>query len=320
MFGKTAGYGILCILLSSCATIIQSQPASEKITKAQRADNGTDGLDESQKRLDQISWASQCKKWDEWDKSGPAYRIYGNSYYVGTCGISALLVTGDRGHILIDSGTQAGADIVLRNITAFGFNPTDIKYIIHSHEHFDHVGGFAKLKNATGAKIISSEAARETIESGEISTKDPQFGTHSAMQPVKVDGIIKNGETIMLGNIKLTAISTPGHSPGALSWQWNDCEMGECASLVYADSLSPISNDRYKFGEHPNYLRDYQNGIKRLAQLQCDILLTPHPSSSNMIDRIKQDHNLYTNSSCSEYSAAISSRLDKRLTEEYDRK
>src|SRR5687767_13958728 len=99
----------------------------------------------------QKAWSAACADLDEWDNPSQAFRVYGNTYYVGTCGITALLVTGANGHVLIDSGTDAGAQVVFANIAALGFNPGDVDFILMSHEHFDHVGGMARLQEATGA-------------------------------------------------------------------------------------------------------------------------------------------------------------------------
>ncbi|MEO6581743.1 MAG: MBL fold metallo-hydrolase, partial [Sphingomicrobium sp.] len=100
-----------------------------------------------------------CKDWDEWDKPAPPVRIHGNTYLVGTCGISAVLITGSAGHVLIDTGTEAGADLIARNIRALGFRLEDVRYLLHSHEHLDHVGGIARLQQLTGARLVASPAA-----------------------------------------------------------------------------------------------------------------------------------------------------------------
>src|SRR6476620_3526892 len=101
----------------------------------------------------QRAWAAACGDNDDWDTAGPPFRIYGNTYYVGTCGITALLVDGDTGMTLLDTGTQKGAEIVLANIDALGFQRAEIGTILMSHEHFDHVGGIARVQDATGARI-----------------------------------------------------------------------------------------------------------------------------------------------------------------------
>ena len=105
------------------------------------------------------SWARQCTGWDDWDKPGPPFRLFGNAYYVGTCGISAILIAGSEGHILIDGGTAAGASVIAANIDKLGFRLSDIQLLLHSHEHFDHVGGLAELQKASGAKVMASALA-----------------------------------------------------------------------------------------------------------------------------------------------------------------
>ena len=101
-------------------------------------------------------WVNSCTDWDKWDKAGPPYQIYGNSYYVGTCGISAILITGADGHILIDGATEAGAEVIATNIRALGFSLQDVKLLLQSHEHFDHVGGFARLQGLIGAPVLTA--------------------------------------------------------------------------------------------------------------------------------------------------------------------
>ena len=98
----------------------------------------------------QRAWAAACEDFDEWDKPGPPFRIYGRTYYVGTCGISALLIVGPDGHTVIDSGTDEGAKAVLANIRALGFDPRDVKTLLTSHEHFDHVGGIVSACHEAG--------------------------------------------------------------------------------------------------------------------------------------------------------------------------
>ena len=86
-----------------------------------------------------------CKGVDDWDAPAPPVRIHGNTYLVGTCGISAILIAGDQGHILIDGGTEKGADLIAENIRALGFRLQDVRILLQSHEHMDHVGGIGQL-------------------------------------------------------------------------------------------------------------------------------------------------------------------------------
>ncbi|MGB3752911.1 MAG: subclass B3 metallo-beta-lactamase [Parerythrobacter sp.] len=266
---------------------------------------------------DQMAWAAACDDWDGWDKPGPAFRIHGNTYYVGTCGISAILVADPAGHILIDSGTDPGAKVVLANIRALGFDPADVRYLLHSHEHFDHVGGHARIAAATSAQVIASEAAAIVLGSGTVAHNDPQAAIHPPMQPVSVNGIVLDGQTVASGDAVLTAIETPGHSPGALSWQWDSCDDGEdCVSLVFADSLFPISADGYSFLDNPAYLSAFEQGLGRVATLRCDILLTPHPSASKMPVRLAGTAPLRNAEACRQYAADIGAKLEERLDKE----
>jgi metallo-beta-lactamase class B len=262
------------------------------------------------------AFAAACKDWDEWDKPAPPVGIFGNTYLVGTCGISAILITDPAGDILIDGGTEADADLIAANIQRLGFRLTDVRYLLHSHEHFDHVGGLAKLQRLTGAQLIASPAAAAVLESGTASADDPQAGLNPPFAPANVDRVIHDGEQVRLGNTVLTAVATPGHTPGALSWRWGSCQSGVCRQLVYADSMSPISSDDYRFSDHPAYLAAYRAGIARVAALDCDILLTPHPSASQMVDRLAGRAPLENPNACRDYAAALSKRLDDRLAKE----
>lgn len=256
-----------------------------------------------------------CDPWDDWDKPAEPFHIYGSTYYVGTCGIAAILVADPKGHVLIDSGTEAGAKVVLDNVRKLGFDPQDIVFLLHSHEHFDHVGGHARIVEETGASVVASVRSSAALASGLPHPEDPQYGTHDPMKPVLVSRILTPGETIEVGDTKLTPIATPGHSPGALSWAWQSCNAVDCKTIVYADSLSPVSSDDYRFSDHPVYLAAYIAGLERLGQLDCDILLTPHPSHSKMIERAATG-TLEGGVSCADYTAGKLRDIEARLERE----
>jgi metallo-beta-lactamase class B len=262
------------------------------------------------------AFAAACKDWDEWNAPAPPVRIHANTYLVGTCGISAILITGTDGHILIDSGTELGADLIARNIERLGFRLQDVKILLHSHEHLDHVGGMARLQQVTGAQLIASGPAASVFATGRAGRGDPQAGMHKPFPTARVGRVIADGETIRLGNLMLTAIATPGHTPGALSWHWGSCDGGVCRRIVYADSLTSISRDDYRFADHPDYVAAYRDGLQRLAEVECDILLTPHPSASDMLDRMAGKAPLTEPAACRSYAAELGTRLDERLAKE----
>ncbi len=270
---------------------------------------------------DIVRFASECEKWDDWDKPARPFLIHADTYYVGTCGIAAILITTDDGHILIDTGTQNGADVVADNIRSLGFDLSDVRYLTHSHEHFDHVGGFAKIQALTGAVIIGNSASIPVLRSGLPGELDPQHGMHAAFTPILAPpasaGWIKleNGESVSLGGVEAFATQTPGHSPGAFSWSWESCKGDDCQSIVYADSLSPVSSDEHRFSDHPTDVALFREGLDRIAALDCDILLTPHPSHSKMIERA-QTGSFIGGVSCAEYAEGKRRDLDARLARE----
>ena len=261
-------------------------------------------------------WARACAGSDDWEKPAPPVRIHGNSYLVGTCGIAAILVTGSDGHILIDAGTEPGAETVAANIKALGFKLTDVKYLLHSHEHFDHVGGTALLQKLTGATLIASAPAARVFASGTATPDDPQAGMHLPLRIANVGRVIADGETVRLGNLLLTAMATPGHTPGALSWSWESCDGGVCRSIVFADSLSAVSRDNYRFSAHPQYLAAFRAGIAKVGASRCEILLTPHPSASGLPAKLAAGKPWVDPAACRSHAATLNAKLDERLAKE----
>ena len=292
----------LPLLLASCAIPIQKTPPQIERLPAPLSLAGP-------------AWAAQCEDWDEWNKPAPPVRLHGNSYLVGTCGIAAILVTGSKGHVLIDGGTADGAALIAANIRALGFRLEDVRLILHSHEHDDHVGGVAALQKMTGARLYASPVAAKVFETGAASGDDPQAGMQPPFPAARVDQIVKDGDVVRLGDLALKAHATPGHTSGALSWSWTACEAG-CLSIVYADSLSPVSRDDYRFLDHPEGVAAFRRSIARVGALDCDVLTTPHPSASRMRDWLKAGALPLTGRDCATYATGLSERLDKRLAKE----
>lgn len=262
-------------------------------------------------------WAETCEDWDDWDKPAPLFRVFANTWHVGTCGISVVLIAGDGEFLLIDSGTEGGAQVVLDNLQALAVDPQDIALMLTSHEHFDHVGGMAILQQATGADVLTSAAAAPVLRSGNVSLDDPQTGMHDAMQPVANVGIYGVGDDYsdVLERFAIAAIETPGHTPGALTWHWESCNDEQCLTIAYADSLSPVSREDYRFSDHPEYVQAYREGIARLAELDCDVLLTPHPSASHMRDKLVAG-DLASGMDCAAYAENRLAALEARLAQE----
>jgi metallo-beta-lactamase class B len=243
-------------------------------------------------------------------------RIHANTYLVGSCGISSILIVGDQGDILIDGGTEEDADLIAANIRALGFRIQDIRFILNSHEHPDHIGGIAKLQRLSGATVIASAPAMKVFQSGVATAEDPQAGILKPIATAEVGRTIGDNQEVLLGNLMLTAMATPGHTPGALSWRWVSCDGGVCRTIVYADSLTPVSSPGYRFSDHPAYLAAYRASIAKIAASPCEILLSPHPGASDMPHRLVLGKPLFDPDGCRNYAANLSKQLDERLAKE----
>jgi metallo-beta-lactamase class B len=264
---------------------------------------------------DQQAWAEACKDSEEWNQPAPPFKVFGNTYFVGTCGIGSILITGEKGHILIDGGTEVGGPLIAANIKQLGFDLADTRFLLSSHEHYDHVGGLAFLQQASGAILMTNRKAAPVLKSGITADDDPQAGMHPPFPKIEIGGDVEDGDTINLRELKVTALATPGHTSGAMSWTWQSCEADDCKTIVYADSLNPVSSDAYRFSDHPEYVAAFRAALAKVAALDCDILLTPHPSASGMRDKLVAG-DLTGGMNCRDYAGMMGSRLDARLAKE----
>ena len=264
--------------------------------------------------------ATACPVNAGWDTPSAPYHVHGDTWYVGTCGITALLVTSPQGHVLLDGGTAKGAALIEANIRAAGFEVEDVKYIVGSHEHFDHAGGIAALQKASGATVAAREPAAVVLERGHADRGDPQLEELEPMAPVAGVRRIADGEVLALGPLRLTAHATPGHSPGGTSWTWRSCEGEACLDIAYVDSLSAISDDHWRFSDPANagYVTAFRDTLDKVVTLPCDILITPHPGASDLWSRVgpAATRPLAGEGACRAYADGARTRLDKRLADE----
>lgn len=261
-------------------------------------------------------WRTACAGKDGWSDPAPPLHVFANVYDVGTCGITALLITSPKGHVLLDAATAEAAPAIAANIERLGFKLGDIKLIGGSHEHVDHAGGIAELQRLTGATVMASAGSYNPYETGKLDPADPQFGLLPPYPPSKVGILLADEFVVRQGPLRLTAHLTPGHSPGSTSWSWRSCEGKTCLTIVYADSLTPVSSDQYKFSAHRRYVAVFRASIDSIAHMKCDLLITPHPGASNFIDRLEGKAALVDPSACKAYAAKGRAALEQRLAKE----
>ncbi len=258
-----------------------------------------------------------------WNAPHEPLRIFGNTYWVGTDGLGAILITSDEGHVLIDGGLAESARPIAESIVALGFALDDVELILNSHAHYDHAGGIAALAAATGASVAASPPSARVLEAGQSGPEDPQYGVLFPIDPVDDVRVIADGETLRVGPLEVTAHFTPGHTPGGTSWSWRSCEGDRCIDLVYADSQTPVSADGFLYARNTTYpeaIADFERGHALIERLPCDILLTPHPGASGMWERIAAGREapggLIDAEGCRRYATAAREALSQRLARE----
>lgn len=260
----------------------------------------------------------QCEGKEDFSAPAPPARLYGNTYYVGTCTVSVLLVTSPQGHVLVDAATEAAVPSILANIRALGFRPEDIRWIVTSHEHFDHVGGLAALAKATGAKVALSAPAAAVIASGKVDPADSQAAvlTDHDFAPVKADRIVTTGDAVRVGPLRLTMMATPGHTTGSSSWTWQSCAGKQCQTVSYIDSISALAGGAYRFSDHPEVVARFRRTFAAIAARRCGILVTPHPSASELFERMLGEQPLAPTTACRDYAGKGRKGLDAQLAKE----
>ena len=229
-----------------------------------------------------------------------------------------LLVTSPQGHILVDAATEQAAPSILANIRALGFKPEDVRWSVTSHEHFDHVGGLAALARATGAKVALSPASAAVLASGKPDAADSQFSDlkDNPIAMVKADRILTAGTIISAGPLRLRASFTPGHTAGSTSWTWQSCAGARCRTISYIDSISALAAAPYRFTDHPEVVARFRRTFTAIAARRCDILVTPHPSASDVFERMLGKAPLGPKDACRRYANAGRKRLDALLAKE----
>ena len=276
----------------------------------------------------QLDPPKKCFDCAEWNARREPFRIFGNTYYVGVAGLSVLLVATDAGLILFDGALPQSVPLIDAGIRKLGLRTADVKFILNSHAHYDHSGGIAALQRASGAQVVASAAGARALERGEPTPDDPQYalGRQANEFPAiaKVRAVT-DGEALKLGGVTVTAHMTPGHTPGSTTWTWRSCEGERCLNVVYADSLTAVSADGFRFtGEQgrPGIAELFRQSIEKVRALPCDIIVSTHPSATDLEGRIGRRKAggardpLIDPEGCRVYADGALKRLDARIAEE----
>lgn len=206
------------------------------------------------------------------------FRIAGNFYYVGMTDVTAFLITGPEGHVLIDGGYPESAKQIMASIAKLGFNIADVKVLLNSHAHGEHVGGLAELQNVSGASLFISEPDADVVAAGGpgASWLFPlaRAGTfpHLKFPAPRVDHRFEDGATIRVGPIELTAHITGIHTPGCTTWTFPVTDGDRVLNVVHRCDIGPPSSLYLLRETRP----DYERALESLRNLPVDIWVTSH--------------------------------------------
>ncbi len=202
----------------------------------------------------------------EWSKPFPPYKIAGNLYYVGSEQLASYLITTPEGHILINSDFEQTVPVIRASVEKLGFRFTDIKILLGSHAHNDHMEGDALVKELTGARVMAMEQ-----DVADLRRMMP------GNKPHPIDHILHDGEEVKLGGSTLVAHLTPGHTKGCTTWTMKVREGDKTYDVVIVGSVNVnpgyilVGNKAY-----PQIADDYAHSFQVLRGLPCDIFLGAH--------------------------------------------
>lgn len=218
----------------------------------------------------------------DWLKPYPPFRIVGNLYHVGTYDLASYLITTDEGNILINTGLASSAPLIKDNIEKLGFKFSDIKILLLTHAHFDHVGAMMEIKKQTGAVLMVDAKDAEVLADG--GSSDYELGHYGkTFEPVKANRLLYDGDTISLGNMQLVTLHHPGHTKGACSFLFTVKDSSRSYRVLIANMPSIITSKRFAdIIDYPGIANDYAYTLHSLKHLHFDIWLASHASQFQM--------------------------------------
>lgn len=214
----------------------------------------------------------------EWSKPYPPFRIAGNLYYVGTYDLACYLVTTSKGNILINTGLANSADIIQANIKALGFKFSDIKILLTTQAHYDHMGAMAAIKKQTEAKVMINAKDAGVLTDGGKSDY-ALGGPTSTYEPVSANRLLNDGDIIKLGKMKIAMLDHPGHTKGSCSFLFDVKDDQKTYKVLIANMPTIVTNKNFsEIPAYPDIAKDYAYTLGAMKNLSFDIWLASHAS------------------------------------------
>src|SRR4029077_11450681 len=211
----------------------------------------------------------------DWNKPFPPHKVIGNIYYVGSEQLGSFLITTPEGHILINSDFETTVPVIRAAVEKLGFHFSDIKILLGSHAHGDHMEGDALLKELTGAQVMAMAEDVPALEAMKPGGK-----------PHPIDRVLHDNDEVKLGGTTLVAHLTPGHTHGCTTWTLKVQDEGKTYDVVIIGSMGVnpgfqlVNNTK-----NPGIVDEYERGFKVMHGLACDVPLGSHPAMYNMTEK-----------------------------------
>ena len=218
-----------------------------------------------------------------WSQATEPFKITDHIYYVGTRGLASYLLVSERQAILLDGTLAENVKPIEDNIEALGFNLEDVKIILSSHAHYDHVAGIAQLKHDTGAAFMAMKQDVPALESG-TPEGDTNYGV-VRFPAVEVDKALHDGDIVALGDLRMTATLTPGHTKGCTTWSLTDTDAGTNRQVIFPCSISVAGNALVNNMGYPDIVKDFRTSLERVGAMSADIVLPSHPEVTGLFEQ-----------------------------------
>jgi metallo-beta-lactamase class B len=210
----------------------------------------------------------------DWNKPFPAHKVIGNMYFVGSEQLGSFLITTPEGHILINSDYEETVPVIRAAVEKLGFKFTDIKVLLGSHAHPDHMTGDALVKQLTGATVMAMEQDIPALNN-----------IRPGGKPHPIDRVLHDGDTVTLGGTTLTAHLTPGHTKGCTTWTFKTSENGKTYDVVVVGSLSLNAANLGDNPGYPNIREDFVKSFKVMRTLPADVFVGSHTGFYQMTQK-----------------------------------
>jgi glyoxylase-like metal-dependent hydrolase (beta-lactamase superfamily II) len=223
----------------------------------------------------------------KWSQPYEPFRIAGNLYYVGTYDLASYLIVTKKGNILINTGLADSLPMIKNNIKKLGFKYNDIKILLLTQAHYDHLGAMSAIKKETGAKLYVDQGDADVLKTGGKS--DYEMGKYGVtFAPVNPDYVLKDKDVVTLGDTKLTMLHHPGHTKGSCSYLFETKDENRKYKVLIANMPTIIVD--HKFSEvtsYPTIEKDYAYTLEAMKKIDFDIWVASHASQFGLHEKHK---------------------------------